>query len=42
MHELGYFPDIAPAFSLAGNAIGPLRTAAEALCSGNAWLADEF
>lgn len=35
MHELGYFPDNAPAFPLAGNAIGPLRAAAEAQGSGD-------
>lgn len=35
MHELGYFPDTAPAFPLAGNAIGPLRAAAEAQGSGD-------
>ncbi len=35
MHELGCFPDTAPAFPLAGNAIGPLRAAAEAQGSGD-------
>ena len=35
MRELGSFPDAAPAFPLAGNAIGPLRAAAEAQGSGD-------
>ena len=35
MQELDYFPDAAPAFPLAGNAIGPLRAAAEAQGSGD-------
>ena len=35
MRELGCFPDTAPAFPLAGNAIGPLRAAAEAQGSGD-------
>lgn len=35
MHELGCFPDSAPAFPLAGNAIGPLRAAAEAQGCGD-------
>ncbi|WP_290502493.1 nitronate monooxygenase [Alcanivorax sp.] len=35
MRELSCFPDAAPAFPLAGNAIGPLRAAAEAQGSGD-------
>lgn len=35
MEELGHFPPQAPAFPLAGNAIGPLRAAAEAAGSGD-------
>ncbi|EKF73178.1 2-nitropropane dioxygenase [Alcanivorax hongdengensis A-11-3] len=35
MQELGYLPEQAPAFPLAGNAIGPLRAAAEARGSGD-------
>lgn len=35
MSELGHRPSAAPAFPLAGNAIGPLRAAAEAVGSGD-------
>ncbi len=35
METLGFLPDTAPAFPLAGNAIGPLRAAAEAQGSGD-------
>ncbi|MCK0154487.1 nitronate monooxygenase [Alcanivorax sp. S6407] len=35
MNELGHQPTSAPAFPLAGNAIGPLRSAAEAMGSGD-------
>lgn len=35
METIGFLPDTAPAFPLAGNAIGPLRAAAEAQGSGD-------
>jgi len=35
MDDLGPMPDVTPAFPLAGNAIGPLRAAAEAKGSGD-------